>query len=190
MKKYAFLCGLLAVSAIAYNIVSCSGNKSSEAAPAVDTVQQAKVAEKPYADPPRQYAETVNLGGQALTVSITRKADPSLPVVTDELGKEFYANRVDVNITADGRDFFHKSYTREAFDDFLSADEKQGTVLLGMAYDPAKSDGHAIRLGAQVGQVGLGEGPAFTVEIPLDGSASSIVRDTDQDTTGDDGLSD
>ena len=55
-----------------------------------------------------------------------------------------------------------------------------------MAYDSAKSDAHTIRLGAQVGQVGIEEGPAFSIEIPLDGGAMSIVRDNNQDTTGDD----
>ena len=53
-----------------------------------------------------------------------------------------------------------------------------------MAFDSEKSDASALRLGAQIGQVGIEEGPAFSVEIPLNGGASSIVRDQEQDTTG------
>lgn len=57
-----------------------------------------------------------------------------------------------------------------------------------MAFDSEKTqkDKRIIYLGAQVGQVGIEEGPAFSIEIPLDGSASSIVRDTAQDNTGGD----
>ena len=129
------------------------------------------------------------MGGKDFVITIKRAADKSLPTVTDDLGKSFYDNRVEVTITCNGQPFFSKSYTKEAFASFLTTkSETQGTILLGMAYDSAKSDGHAIRLGAQVGQVGIEEGPAFCVEIPLDGSASSIVRDTNQDTTGDDGV--
>lgn len=181
---------VFALGTMALAMASCGNGKSDNQTSSTDTVQQAVQPEKPYADSPSSYAQSVKLGGQEFVISITRKADPGQPIVTDELGKQFYDNRVEVNITSNGRDFFHHSYTREAFEDFLHENEKQGTVLLGMAYDPEKSDGHAIRLGAQVGQVGIGEGPAFTVEIPLDGGASSIVRDRDQDTTRDDGLSD
>ena len=119
-----------------------------------------------------------------------RRADTSLPVVTDELGNRFYDNRVEVSILRDGQSFLQRSYTKDAFSDFLSASDKQGTVLLGMAFDADRSDSRAIRLGAQIGQVGVEEGPAFIVEIPLSGAASSIVRDSNQDTTGDDGMED
>ena len=57
-----------------------------------------------------------------------------------------------------------------------------------MAYDETASvSGLVLRFGAQVGQPGIGEGPAFTVELSLDGSVR-IVRDSNQDTTGDDGM--
>ena len=170
-------------------MVACNGNKSDKETAGTDTVQ-AVGTDKPYADSEACQTYSAKLGGQSFEITISRKADTSLPTVTDENGKQFYANRVDVDIKAEGKDFFHRSYTREAFEDFLNEEEKRGTVLLGMAYDSEKSDGHAIRLGAQIGQVGVEEGPAFSIEIPLDGSASSIVRDSNQDTTGDDGLSD
>lgn len=182
---YAFV---LAFFGLAF--MACNGNKSDKETAGTDTVQTDMTSSKPYADSEACQTYGAKLGGQTFQITISRKADTSLPTVTDENGKQFYANRVDVDIKADGQDFFHKSYTREAFEDFLNEEEKKGTVLLGMAYDSEKSDGHALRLGAQIGQIGVEEGPAFCVEIPLDGSASSIVRDKNQDTTGDDGLSD
>ncbi|MCI6725083.1 MAG: DUF4738 domain-containing protein, partial [Bacteroidales bacterium] len=116
-------------------------------------------------------------------------ADQQLPVVTDEVGKQYYDNRVQVDITADGKPFYSHAFTREAFAGFATEQETVGCVLLGMAFDSERSDAHALRLGAQIGQVGIEEGPAFIVEIPLDGGAASIVRDKQQDTTGDDGMS-
>ena len=59
-----------------------------------------------------------------------------------------------------------------------------------MAFDTVKSDDRNIYLGAQVGQIGLEEGPAFSVQIPLDGGKARIVRDNVQDTTGDDSMGD
>lgn len=169
-------------------LVSCHGKKD-EASSAQDSAQVA-ASDEPYADPDLTNTSVAKLGGRTFIIEISRKADKALPVVTDELGKGFYANRVEVTITREGEPFFSKIFTKETFSEFLSSEETKGTVLLGMAFDSEKSDGHAIRLGAQVGQVGIEEGPAFSVEIPLDGSSVSIVRDKNQDTTGDDGLSD
>lgn len=166
---------------------SCGGNKTHDKADGADSTQTALNADAPYAEPGQQSSYTAKLGGKNYKISINRAADKTLPLVTDELGKKFYDNRVDVVITCDNAAFFSKSYTKEAFSAFLTTGgESEGTVLLGMAFDSEKSDAHAIRLGAQIGQVGVGEGPAFSIEIPLDGSASSIVRDNNQDTTGND----
>ena len=179
------------ISAMAFllmaSVASCGGNKTQDNVADADSTQTTAHTDAPYADPGQQSSYTATLGGKTYGISIHRQADQSLPVVTDELGKKFYDNRVDVVITCDNAEFFKKSYTKEAFAGFLTASaEAEGTVLLGMAFDSEKSDGHAIRLGAQIGQVGVGEGPAFTIEIPLDGGVSSIVRDNNQDTTGND----
>lgn len=172
---------------IAASLTACGGNKTDGNTTDTDTAQTAVNNNAPYAEPGQNNTYTASLAGNNFEITIKREADKTLPVVTDDLGKEFYDNRVEVTITKGGEEFFKKTYTKEAFAGFLTSEsESQGTVLLGMAYDSAKSDGHAIRLGAQIGQVGIEEGPAFTIEIPLDGSASSIVRDNNQDTTGND----
>lgn len=168
-------------------LVSCSDKKSDANAPSTDSLTTNNSSNAPYAEPNQSNAYTAKLGGKDFEISIVRQSDKSLPLVTDDLGKEFYDNRVDVVIKCNGQEFYKHSFTKEAFADFLTTTaDRQGTVLLGMAYDSAKSDAHTIRLGAQVGQVGIEEGPAFSIEIPLDGGAMSIVRDNNQDTTGDD----
>ncbi len=172
-------------------ITACGGNKSNADQAQQDSITAAQQGNTPYADASQTNQYEAKLGGNTYKISISRTADKTLPVVTDEQGNKFYDNRVNVTITCNGNEFFSKSYTKESFSDFLvSKNDKLGTVLLGMAYDSEKSNNKVIHLGAQVGQVGIEEGPAFSIEIPLDGSASSIVRDNNQDTTGDDGLSD
>lgn len=169
---------------------ACGDKKTQGEAATADSLAQTTAKDAPYEEPELKNTFTAKLAGKNFEITVVRRADKSLPVVTDELGKQFYDNRVDVTILSDGEPFFERSYTKEAFADFLSSAEKQGTVLLGMAYDSEKSDASTLRLGAQIGQVGIEEGPAFSVEIPLDGGASSIVRDQEQDTTGNDAFED
>lgn len=172
-------------------ITACGGNKGNADKAQQDSIAAAQQGNAPYADASQTNQYEAKFGENTYKISISRNADKALPIVTDEQGNKFYDNRVNVTITCNGNAFFSKSYTKDSFKEFLiSKDEKQGTVLLGMAYDSEKSNNQVIHLGAQVGQVGIEEGPAFSIEIPLDGSASSIVRDNNQDTTGDDGLSD
>lgn len=189
MKKatYAAVCLVLTSAMLA----ACGGKKTDTEASQQDSLEATMKSNEPYADPAQTNEYEAHLGGKTYKITISRAADKNQPIVTDELGKKFYDNRVNVVITCDGADFFNKSYTKDSFSEFLtSKTDRQGTVLLGMAYDSEKSTAQAIHLGAQVGQVGIEEGPAFSIEVPLNGGASSIVRDANQDTTGDDGLSD
>ena len=170
--------------------MACGGKKTESEASTNDTTT-AVASNKPYADPSQKNEYKAHLGGADYVVTILREADSSLPIATDDLGNKFYDNRVIVTVKRGAEEVVNKTFTKENFSDFLTTStDRQGTVLLGMAYDSEKSDGHTLRLGAQIGQVGIEEGPAFTVEIPFDGGAVSIVRDTNQDTTGDDGMTD
>lgn len=172
------------------SLAACGGAKGDAGDGMQDSAQTVASPDAPYAEEEKADTFQARLAGRIFKIFITRKADKSLPVVTDDMGKQYYDNRVDIAITRDGGDFFKNSYTKESFSEQLAEGEDQGTVLLGMAFDQIKSDGHAIYLGAQVGQVGIEEGPAFSIEIPLDGSGQHIVRDKNQDNTGDDGLGD
>ncbi len=184
------LCALACATYILAALSACSGNKSNNDASLQDSTQTQQ-ADAPYADPSQTNTSEATLGGVRYEVAIARSADKSLPVVTDDMGKTFYENRVDVTIKRGGEEFFKKSYTKEAFDEFLTSKaDRQGTVLLGMALDKERSTASTICLGAQIGQIGIEEGPAFCIEIPLNGGAASIVRDNKQDTSGEDGMTD
>lgn len=181
---------LTALAALSLVILTAAcGGGGKDGGSQTDTTQTAQTKE-PYADSPLNNDYKATLGGHAYEIRIARHADKALPVVHDDMGAAYYDNRVDVTVTRDGAAFFSRAYTKEAFADFLSANESRGMVLLGMAYDPERSNERAIHIGAQIGQIGIEEGPAFSIEIPLDGSAASITRDKNQDTSGDDSLGD
>lgn len=140
------------------------------------------------ASPELKHTSTAELGNHTYRITIHRKSDSTLPKVKDEFNKEFNDNRVHVIVERDGSEIFNKDFTKATFNDNLTDEEQPGTILLGMAFDQEKSDGHTICLGAQIGLVGIEEGPAFCVKISTDGKGYTIVRDHNQDTTGDDGM--
>ncbi len=184
MKKGAWLAGVTLAAALA---AGCGGKTSDGSNDGKDTVE---AAAKPFSDPGMKMEYTARLGGKDYSVTVKRAADPSQPVVEDELGREYYDNRVTVTILRDGAPFSETTYTKDSFRDFLTAADSKGTVLLGMAFDADGSDGHAIRLTAQVGQPGIEEGPGFIVEMPLAGGPASILRDKRQDTAKEDLIGD
>lgn len=168
---------------------ACGDKKNNNANDDADSVQ-VSASQGPHADNAHRHTYTAVLKGKHYDITIDRQPDRSLPLVSDEMGRQYVDNSVEVIIACEGKLVRSKTFTKRAFAAFLSGKEKQGTVLLGMAYDAERSNSNHICLGAQIGQVGIEEGPAFTIEIPLDGSAISILRDNNQDTTGNDGLSD
>ncbi len=185
MKKGVWIAGIALAAALA---AGCGGKSTDGDKDGKDSV--AAAAAKPFSDPDLKMEYTARLGGKEYAVTVKRSADPSQPVVEDELGRQYYDNRVTVTVTRDGEPFSEKSYTKDSFRDFLTPSDSKGTVLLGMAFDADGSDGHAIRLTAQVGQPGIEEGPGFIVELPLGGGPESILRDKRQDTAKEDLMGD
>lgn len=81
------------------------------------------------------YADTVVVEGRKYTYSVHREASDSLPVITDDDGLRYADNIYTVTIAADGREFFHRSFTKNAFASSLSSDFRQRGLLDGMMLD-------------------------------------------------------
>lgn len=178
-----FFAYLLSLSGLLLVFSACS-SKQSQAPLTSDSTQLSLQSSPLYAMPALENRYSDRLGGHDFVVIVSRQPDETLPKAIDELGVAYTDNRVEVLITKDGQDFFRGTYTKSSFLEALSQSEALGTVLLGMAYDSQKSSESILCLGAQIGQIGIEEGPAFTIEIPLAGGAPKIVRDLEQDTTG------
>lgn len=162
---------------------ACS-NKQRQTSPSPHVEEQSQTSSSLVEMPALENQYTDRLNGHEYLVTISRQPDETLPKSIDELGNEYSDNRVDVVITKDGQDFFSRTYSKNSFLNMLSESESLGTVLLGMAYDSQKSNEKILCLAAQIGQIGIEEGPAFTIEIPLAGGTPNIQRDMEQDTSG------
>ena len=190
MKRKIMMMGI-ALSASVCCMTSCGEKKGSAETATTDSVEVSTSEAKVHSEQSLRNNYTAKLGGKTYDVLVHRVADASLPQVADEVGNKYTDNRVDVTVSCEGKLLMQRSFTKDCFSDFLTATERTGTILLGMAYDSERSNAQTLCLGAQIGQVGIEEGPAFIVEIPLQGKGSfSIVRDQAQDTTGDAGMGD
>ena len=176
------LASLLVVAA------SCGGDKKQEGS--TDSTVTAQKKGPLEAKPEEQRSFPVALAGSKYDVSVHRRPDASLPKVKDELGQEFLDNSVEVVVTKDGAQFFSKTFTKDAFADYLTKDENARCVLLGMVYDEEHSSASTICLAAQVGIPDVEDGPAFTIEIKTSDGSCSIVRDVNADTTKEDSMGD
>lgn len=174
----------LAALSLATLCTACSWK--SQSGKSADSTQVSQKNDQPYAEPDSRRTFTAKLGGQTYDINIVRTADKALPLVTDDMGKHYYDYRVEVTVACGGKLFYSHSYTKDDFAGSLSEDEKRTMVLLGMAYDSTTSTDQDICLAAQIGQVGIEEGPAFRITIPVNGAAPRIERDNRQDTSGDD----
>lgn len=172
---------ILTAGALVILLAACGGSGEKKQT-AADSVAVQRPSGPIPAENALTRATTVSLGGHTFHVEIRRFVDKEQPTVKDDLDQEFYDNGVEVTVMSEGSKFFHHTFKKDDFAGFVPEAERRAYVFLGMAYDDRKSGGRTLCLAAQLGQPGTGEGPAFTIEIPLDGGAFSIVRDTQQET--------
>lgn len=176
MKKSVI--AIVALSSLA--LAGCGSSEKKEAKEErVDSVAKAAPME---AERKLERSYTAKYGEHTYSISIKRYPNHELPIVKDQLDQEFYDNSVEIVILRDGKSFFEKNFSKEAFLDYLSEADRAGSILLGMAFDEEKSNGSKICIAAQIGQPGSGEGPAFTVEVSTSSAVCSILKDLQQDT--------
>lgn len=178
MKKTIWIAAALAWPLL----VACGGKSESAKEPADSVAQEAPAAsDGPMADADWSSEATEKIDGHEYKIYVKRTADKEQPTLSDEQGRPYYDNEVNIKIERDGSDFYSKTFRKEAFLDFLSASDRRTVMLLGIAYDCVGDEG--LRFGAQLGQPGSESGPIFTLTIATDGTAS-ITKDFTQDTTG------
>ena len=86
--------------------------------------------------------------GSEYMVVTRRHTSDSLSFVIDNSGRRFRNNVIDVRITRkDGSTFFEKSFTKAAFQKYLSEDDYEHSVLLGLVYNGTDNE-HISLLGS------------------------------------------
>lgn len=137
---------IAAVAALAFS--ACGGKKPD------NNIIAKKPAAKAPSGPVRMqdysHQEKVEWLGKQYAIAIGRKADTSLPVVTDDAGGRYYDNRIEVKVMrADGSEFFAKAFTKADFAAQVSESYLKKSALLGIVFDHV--DGDNIVFAASVG---------------------------------------
>ena len=73
--------------------------------------------------------------GRTYTMNVVRKADSSLPVVTDEQGLKYYDNTITLEIMTGGKLFANKVFSKNTFVSYLEPDFIQHAILEGLVFD-------------------------------------------------------
>ena len=105
----------------------------------------------------------VQWNGSNYHISIASSTDKSMPVITDEGDNKYYDNKVTLRITrADGSSFFDKTFTKNDFKEYVSADYFENNALAGFVFDKVEN-------GVLLFAVAVGSPDKFSDNfIPLD----------------------
>ena len=152
--KYLHTLFIAAVAAVAFS--ACSEKKPANNIVAKKTV--AKAPSGPVRMQDSRFAEEVQWNGKGCNVSIVRRVDTSLPVITDDAGGKYYDNVIEITIgsgsgtgEADGTNvLFHKVFSKQDFASMISAEYLKKSALLGIVFD--RIDGDNMVFAASVGQ--------------------------------------
>lgn len=139
---------LLIASVVALSVVACGNKKQNN-----DIIAKKPVVKAPASPVKMQdynHRESVNWLGQQYGIAINRRADTSLPLVTDDGGGKYYDNRIEVRVTRpDGSVFFDRAFTKTDFAAQVGDDYINKSALLGIVID--RVEGENVVLAASVG---------------------------------------
>lgn len=170
--KYPLL--LMAAMAIAFS--ACNEKK-----PTKDIIAKKTVTKAPSTPVKMQnydHRETVEWLGNKYSVTITRRADTALPVISDDGGNKYYDNKISVKVERqDGSVFFDKTYTKSDFSSQVSENYMKKSALLGIVVDHA--DGNNLVFAASVGAPDVLSDDYMPLLITLTNTGgTSIEKDT------------
>lgn len=79
--------------------------------------------------------------GGTYTISISRRADESLPIITDETGKKFFDNIISLKIMReDGTVFLERKFTKADFKTYVDDAYYKHGALLGVVFDKVEDN--------------------------------------------------
>lgn len=125
--------------------------------------------------------QSIVCNGKKYNLFIERAPSDSLPSVKSDLGI-FADNRIIVRISREnGSKVFAKTFTKQSFADFLSADKLRHFVLEGVVFDEEKTNaGQHIILAASISYPQTDLYIPFSIMITAEGKMS-ISRDEDME---------
>ena len=138
--------------------------------------QEAPIAEKVVVS---EYVDTV--AGKVYQMTIERRPDESLPVVTDVLGTMFYDNVVFLSVKCDAEEVYRHTFRKQHFMEYLSEDDREYGTLAGMAYFKEQTKNGKLVFGSQVCMPGMDGGALLRIELTIGSWNLDIMRDETTD---------
>ena len=95
-----------------------------------------KQLQAPIGMPADKQVQTVEWGGAAYQVSVSRVAADSLPMVKDEAGQKYKDNRITVSVTRqDGSSVLKRTFTKSAFTQYVDEVFRKNGILASIRFD-------------------------------------------------------
>lgn len=138
--------------------------------------QAAPIAEKVGV---RDYVDTI--AGRVYQMTIERRPDDSLPVVTDVLGTMFYDNVVFLSVKCDSTEVYSHTFRKQQFMEYLTEEDREYGTLAGMTYYKEQSNGNKLVFGSQVCMPGMDGGALLKLELSIGNWDLKIMRDETAD---------
>lgn len=112
--------------------------------------------------------------GADYTVTVTVKADPSLPTATDGTSK-YYDNRITLTIDrADGTEFYNRTFTKADFKAYVDDTYYKKGALLAIVFD--KVDGNNLKFAASVGSPDKASDEFVPLELTVNNLGATSVE--------------
>lgn len=97
-----------------------------------------------------EQARDIEWLGSTYKVIVKSESDSELPIVKLDETTKYYDNKITVRILRqDGTEFFNRSFTKSAFEQYLDRHTKESGALLGIVY--VKAEGNNLCFAASVG---------------------------------------
>lgn len=97
-----------------------------------------------------EQARDIEWLGSTYKVIVKSESDSELPIVKLDETTKYYDNKITVRILRqDGTEFFNRSFTKSAFENYLDRHTKESGALLGIVY--VKAEGNNLCFAASVG---------------------------------------
>lgn len=118
--------------------------------------------------------QTVSWLGASYSVTVTTKADPSLPEATDGVNK-YYDNRITVTINrSDGTQFYKRTFSKADFKPYVDESYYKDGALLAIVFD--KAEGNSLKFATSVGSPDKSSDEFMPLELVISNLGATTIQ--------------